>query len=59
MVAFPTMDREDFMAHKTNILNDETVTIKALLFGGNWVGNIVNFKQAGEQQVGSWLGKEF
>ncbi len=59
MVAFPSRDRDAFMAHWTKILVDETIINKTILFNDQAVGNIVSFEQDGKPQVGYWLGKEY
>ena len=59
MAAFPSRSRDGFMAHWTNIMADESVLIKTILFNGEVAGNIVCFEQLGEREVGYWLGKEY
>jgi RimJ/RimL family protein N-acetyltransferase len=59
MAAFPARDREAFTAHWTKILDDPTVTKKAILFNGQVAGNIVSFEQSGSRKVGYWIGKNY
>ena len=59
MAAFPSRNRDAFMAHWSKILKDSSVVIKTILFNGEIAGNIVCFEQLGEREVGYWLGKEF
>jgi RimJ/RimL family protein N-acetyltransferase len=59
MAAFPSRDREAFMAHWAKIMADETVTLKTVLLDGQVAGNMVCFAQSGEREVGYWLGKEY
>jgi RimJ/RimL family protein N-acetyltransferase len=59
MAAFPSRNRDAFMAHWLRILADDSVTIKTVLFKGDIAGNIVCFEQLGEREVGYWLGKEY
>jgi RimJ/RimL family protein N-acetyltransferase len=59
MAAFPSRNREAFMAHWSKIMVDDSVVIKTILFNGVIAGNIVCFKQLGEREVGYWLGKEY
>lgn len=59
MAAFPARARDDFMAHWTKILDDETVTTKTILFDGQVAGNIVSWPQSGQREVGYWLGREY
>ncbi len=60
MAAFPARERAEFMAHwRNNVLGNERVIKKTILFDGQVAGNIVSFEQFGEREVGYWLGKEF
>jgi len=59
MAAFPSRNKEAFMAHWTKIMADDSVTIKTILLDGAIAGNMVCFEQLGEREVGYWLGKEF
>ena len=59
MAAFPSRNREAFMAHWTKIMQDKTVLIKTILVNGAIAGNVVCFEQLGEREVGYWLGREF
>lgn len=51
-------DREAFDARWVRILEDETITKKAVLFGGRIVGSVLSFEQSGETEVTYWIGKE-
>jgi RimJ/RimL family protein N-acetyltransferase len=59
MAAFPSRDRESFMAHWGKIMADEKVILKAILFENQLAGSIVSWEMLGEREVGYWLGKEF
>ena len=59
MAAFPSRDRESFMAHWAKIMADETGILKAILFDGQVAGNIVCWEQDGEREVGYWIGKQY
>jgi RimJ/RimL family protein N-acetyltransferase len=59
MAAFPSRDRETFMAHWAKIMADVSVMLKTILFDGQVAGNIVSFELGGEREVGYWIGKEF
>ena len=59
MAAFPTRDRESFMAHWAKIMADETNILKTIIFDDSIAGNIVSWEQSGEQEIGYWIGKEF
>jgi RimJ/RimL family protein N-acetyltransferase len=59
MAAFPSREREAFIAHWAKIVADESVTVQTILFDGQVVGNIVSFLQSDEREIGYWLGKDF
>jgi RimJ/RimL family protein N-acetyltransferase len=60
MAAFPSRDRDAFMAHwKNKVMVNENGTVKAIVFDGHVAGNIVSWEQSGQREVGYWLGKEF
>lgn len=59
MAAFPSRDRETFMSHWARIMADESTMVKTILFDGKVAGNIVSWEQAGEREIGYWLGKEY
>jgi hypothetical protein len=44
MAAFPSRDREAFMAHWTKILANEMITKQTIIFNGLVAGNIVCFE---------------
>ena len=59
MAAFPSRDREAFMAHWTKIMADESNILKTIVFDGQVAGNIVGWENTGEWEVGYWIGKEY
>jgi RimJ/RimL family protein N-acetyltransferase len=59
MAAFPSRDRDAFMAHWAKILANPTGPVRAILADGRVAGNIVAFAAGGETLVGYWLGREF
>jgi RimJ/RimL family protein N-acetyltransferase len=59
MAAFPSRDRESFMAHWIKIMADPSVVLRTILFHGKVVGNIVSWEAEGEWEVGYWIGKEY
>jgi RimJ/RimL family protein N-acetyltransferase len=59
MAAFPSRDREAFMAHSAKIMADESVIFRTIVFDGQVAGSIVSWGQAGDREVGYWLGKEY
>lgn len=60
MAAFPSRDRDAFMAHWINkVIGNENGTVKTILFDGQVAGNIVSWEQSGKREVGYWIGKEY
>jgi RimJ/RimL family protein N-acetyltransferase len=60
MAAFPSRDRDAFMAHwEGKILGNAAVIAKTILLDGEIAGNIVCFELDGTPLVGYWIGKEF
>ena len=59
MAAFPSRERDVFMAHWHKIMGGETNIMKTVLFNGQVAGNIVSWEQDGERDVGYWIGKEY
>jgi RimJ/RimL family protein N-acetyltransferase len=60
MAAFPSRDRERFMAHWAGILTDPNLTAKTVIADGEVAGNIGVFDgPKGEREVGYWIGREF
>lgn len=59
MAAFPSRDRDAFMAHWAKIMADESNILKTIMFDGQVAGNIVSWEGSGEWEVGYWIGKEY
>jgi len=59
MAAFPSREKDAFVAHWNKIMADDSTLIKTILLNGSVAGNIVCFEQLGEREVGYWLGKEY
>lgn len=59
MAAFPSRDRDAFMAHWAKIMADPSVLIKIVVYRGQVAGNMVSFEIDGEREAGYWLGREF
>ncbi len=59
MAAFPSRDREAFMAHWAKIMADKNSMNRTILFSGQVAGNIASFEMEGEREVGYWIGREF
>ena len=59
MAAFPSRDRDAFMAHWAKIMAGESNILKTIVFDGQVAGNIVGWESSGEWEVGYWIGKEY
>ena len=60
MAAFQGREYGPFMEHwRDNILGDDTVEKRTILFNGRVAGNIVSWLEGGNRQVGYWIGREF
>jgi RimJ/RimL family protein N-acetyltransferase len=60
MAAFPSRDREAFMAHWTKILGDMSNLTRTVVVDGNVAGNIGSWvDDATRRLVGYWIGREF
>lgn len=59
MAAFPSRDREAFMAHSARIMADESVVYRVILADGQVAGSLVSWEMEGSREVGYWLGREF
>ena len=55
MAAFPSRERDAFMAHWAKILANENVTNRTILVDGRVVGNVGCWEQEGERDVGYWI----
>ncbi len=62
MAAFTAPDPHDyivFITHWENVLLDQALIKRTILYGGQVAGHIVGFQQFGNPSVGYWLGKDF
>jgi RimJ/RimL family protein N-acetyltransferase len=59
MAAFQARSWDAFLVHWTKILNDQTGTIRTILFGGRVAGNIVCWDGGHQRLVGYWIGQEY
>lgn len=59
MAAFPSRNREAFMAHWAKIMANPACATLAILFEGSVAGNIVAWSDGGDRLVGYWIGREF
>jgi RimJ/RimL family protein N-acetyltransferase len=59
MAAFPPREEKAFAAHWANVVADETVVKKTIVFDGEVAGNIVSWERSGRRLVGYWIGKSY
>lgn len=62
MAAFPSRDRDAFMAHWTKIMSEDrnpTGIVRTILSDEAVAGNIVYWEATGEPNIGYWLGKTY
>jgi RimJ/RimL family protein N-acetyltransferase len=56
--AFPSRDREAFMAHWERIRGDGSVVLRTILFGEQVAGSVVSWQHEGDRLVGYWIGRD-
>jgi RimJ/RimL family protein N-acetyltransferase len=62
MAAFTAADPDDraaFDRHRSRILADPTVTERAIVADGTFVGTIASFVIEGDTEITYWIGREF
>jgi RimJ/RimL family protein N-acetyltransferase len=52
-------DQDAFLAHWQDILADEVVIKRTILYQGEVAGNIMHFDQFGNPAIGYWLGRDY
>ena len=57
MAAFPSRDRDAFMAHWAKIMSSETGILNTILADDTVAGNVVYWEASGEPNIGYWLGR--
>ena len=57
MAAFPSRDRDAFMAHWARIMSNKTGILNTILADDTVAGNVVYSEAAGEPNIAYWLGK--
>src|ERR1700704_4496032 len=55
MAAFPSRDRDAFMAHWARIMSNETGILNTILADDTVAGNIVYWEAAGGADTGQWM----
>jgi RimJ/RimL family protein N-acetyltransferase len=59
MAAFPSRQRDAFMAHWTKIMAAPTCTLRTVLSGRSVAGHIGAWSDGPDRLVGYWIGREF
>ena len=59
MAAFPSRDRDAFLAHQAKIDADETVRSRTIVADGEVAGGIGSWQIEGQRCIGYWIGREF
>lgn len=59
MAAFPSRDRDAFMAHWAKTLANDAALTMAIVADGEVAGNIGCWEADGQRFVGYWIGREF
>jgi RimJ/RimL family protein N-acetyltransferase len=59
MAAFPSRDRDAFMAHWAKTLANDAALTKTIVADGEVAGNIGCWEAEGRRFVGYWIGREF
>jgi RimJ/RimL family protein N-acetyltransferase len=59
MAAFPTRDRDAFMAHWGRVMQNETAVNRTIVADGEVAGYISSWRQDGHREVGYWLDRRF
>ena len=59
MAAFPSRDRNAFMAHWTKIMANPACAARAILCWDSVAGNIGAWTDGADRLVGYWIGREF
>ena len=59
MAAFPSREREAFMAHWAKISLNESGLLRAVIENEKLTGYLVSFIMEGHREVGYWFGREY
>jgi RimJ/RimL family protein N-acetyltransferase len=59
MTAFAARERTAFLAHWANVLANDSITKRTVVFDGQVAGNIVKYTQDAKPTVGYWFGRDF
>jgi RimJ/RimL family protein N-acetyltransferase len=58
MAAFPSRDKDVFMAHWARNRANATAVHRTIVAGGSVAGNVVSWDQDGQRLLGYWLGRD-
>jgi len=58
-IARDPSDRQAFIAHWKKILADPTTTNRTIVFGGQVVGSVGSYEDAGKPEVTYWIGRAY
>ena len=59
MAMFPPRERAAFMTHWSQMLADDQVVKRTILFQNQVAGSVICFQRSGERLIGYWLGRPF
>lgn len=59
MAAFPSRQRDAFMAHWTKIMANPAGTLRTILSGESVAGHIGTWTDGADRLIGYWIGREF
>ena len=59
MAAFPAKEREPFMAHWRELMNDPKTFKQTVVTGGQVAGHVLCFRRAERDLIGYWIGREY
>ena len=59
MAAFPSRDKDAFMAHWAKIMANDSNILKTIVCDSHVAGHIGSWEMDGHREVGYWIGKEF
>ena len=59
MAAFPSRDRDAFMAHWAKTLANDSLLTRTIVSDGAVAGNIGCWEDGGRRLVGYWIGRKF
>jgi RimJ/RimL family protein N-acetyltransferase len=59
MANFPARMREEFFAHWAEIMIDESVLLRTVVWDGQVAGNVLSFNMEGKREVGYWFGRAY